>query len=670
MPRRTTAALTAPVRKSLRIAKKASAPTPVITPVSAGMKKPGRPKKGGVPADKAIIAAVNAVDDGEKIGSDGNINPIDAIGATPSALDAVAAAQEGDNTKTATIRKPKKVSASVAKKRGRPAGSKTKKPRAANIKKRGRAATSKTKKAGAATMAALNDTAKEENIASLPPMESTNTIDAVGEPDAVATTNNFSADIKKCGGLPAAKAGKPATNAKEDLYITIAIDEQDNGKKMAAPEANAEVASSSNNTASESRSLTPEITATTTTAAAAAAAAATRSRRTKAPDALAPAFGGVKKRGRPAKSKKTGADIMAALSEATNKEIAASPTTMESNGTVDAMVKNGDGAAQSAATKSNSSPDIKKGNGFAKKSAAKVGKPATKAKKKKKNKKKKITDAVDEPDNGKKMASPVANTCDDSSTTTPEETATAAAAKQRLQPPSPQCTASGTQTRPQLTYLQGITAHVCCGSPSLRRDIVALDNRHLCWMADGVLSPEGAKNILDNEMADRFAKRAAQYQAPSAPPEVLTTTSLAHIARAVTQAKRHDREAWLAKHCTPKGYYRAKSPKALASRFSQLRLNKAPTAPYLHRTNRRQDDKCWFCPGRPIQTRERLFKFCAHWRKGQAVLWKAVADATKEEKESRRMNTPIKVLLSDERCTEAVLAFLGSTHVGKWPHRG
>lgn len=36
------------------------------------------------------------------------------------------------------------------------------------------------------------------------------------------------------------------------------------------------------------------------------------------------------------------------------------------------------------------------------------------------------------------------------------------------------------------------------------------------------------------------------------------------------------------------------------------------------------------------------------------MLWKAVADATKGEKKRRRMNTSIKVLLSDERCTEAV----------------
>jgi hypothetical protein len=62
--------------------------------------------------------------------------------------------------------------------------------------------------------------------------------------------------------------------------------------------------------------------------------------------------------------------------------------------------------------------------------------------------------------------------------------------------------------------------------------------------------------------------------------------------------------------------------------------------------------------------------FCGRWRKAEAVLWIAVTDATAEGPKRGRMNASIKVLLCDERCTKAVLAFLGSTHVGKWPDKG
>lgn len=81
----------------------------------------------------------------------------------------------------------------------------------------------------------------------------------------------------------------------------------------------------------------------------------------------------------------------------------------------------------------------------------------------------------------------------------------------------------------------------------------------------------------------------------------------------------HDREAWLARHCTPKKYCRrrkkpdpiaTKTRKSLASRFFQLRTGKAPTGPYLQWTGRRMDNKCWWCGSRDTQTRDHLFKFC------------------------------------------------------------
>ncbi|KAA8895401.1 hypothetical protein FN846DRAFT_911806 [Sphaerosporella brunnea] len=55
----------------------------------------------------------------------------------------------------------------------------------------------------------------------------------------------------------------------------------------------------------------------------------------------------------------------------------------------------------------------------------------------------------------------------------------------------------------------------------------------------------------------------------------------------------------------------AKTPQALAWRYYQFRLSKAPTAPYLMWTNGRADDKRWYCRKAPVQTIEHVFKRCA-----------------------------------------------------------
>ncbi|KAA8902596.1 hypothetical protein FN846DRAFT_84718 [Sphaerosporella brunnea] len=60
----------------------------------------------------------------------------------------------------------------------------------------------------------------------------------------------------------------------------------------------------------------------------------------------------------------------------------------------------------------------------------------------------------------------------------------------------------------------------------------------------------------------------------------------------------------------------------------------------------------------------------ARWRNEQTTLWKAVAEATRDGgKRRRKTNTSVRDLLADERCIEAVLAFLSSTSVGMWPNR-
>ncbi|KAA8914919.1 hypothetical protein FN846DRAFT_250612 [Sphaerosporella brunnea] len=73
-----------------------------------------------------------------------------------------------------------------------------------------------------------------------------------------------------------------------------------------------------------------------------------------------------------------------------------------------------------------------------------------------------------------------------------------------------------------------------------------------------------------------------------------------------------------------------KTKKAVAARFFQLRLQKAPTATYLHRTGRRVDDKCWWCNSGAVQTRGHPFKFCKRWKDAKRLLWRRVSEATKE----------------------------------------
>ncbi|KAA8912223.1 hypothetical protein FN846DRAFT_996566 [Sphaerosporella brunnea] len=99
--------------------------------------------------------------------------------------------------------------------------------------------------------------------------------------------------------------------------------------------------------------------------------------------------------------------------------------------------------------------------------------------------------------------------------------------------------------------------------------------------------------------------------------DLLGTTSLAPIDRQTTQARSCDRDEWLAKNSTAKTYYRrrkkpdptaAKTKKSLAPRFYQLRTGKALTRPYLLKTGRRADDRCWWCGSGAVQTRDHLFK--------------------------------------------------------------
>jgi hypothetical protein len=108
------------------------------------------------------------------------------------------------------------------------------------------------------------------------------------------------------------------------------------------------------------------------------------------------------------------------------------------------------------------------------------------------------------------------------------------------------------------------------------------------------------------------------------------------------------------------------SVKSLAARFYRLKSGHAPTGTYLKRFGHREDDKCWWCRGGTLQTREHLFRHCSRWKDQQKALWKAVGKAT-GWKAGRCRHVQISELFSMEKCDQAVMDFLAATDVGKFP---
>jgi ribonuclease HI len=184
----------------------------------------------------------------------------------------------------------------------------------------------------------------------------------------------------------------------------------------------------------------------------------------------------------------------------------------------------------------------------------------------------------------------------------------------------------------------------------------------------------GHRGIEGNEVADQWAKEGAGASgAEHLPQEEESITTLAHVARGITEAKWREHLAWVKERCRGKRYYLLQerqrtdpvafsAKKAIASRFYQLRLGKAFIGPYLAQTRRAANDKCWWCGSGASQTRDHLFKRCTRWKEQQATLWRAVGEAT--DKKRTKRNTSMAQLLGDERCTAALLEFLATTEVG------
>ena len=180
--------------------------------------------------------------------------------------------------------------------------------------------------------------------------------------------------------------------------------------------------------------------------------------------------------------------------------------------------------------------------------------------------------------------------------------------------------------------------------------------------------------IEGNEVADDWAKMAAESQLDAAPRDYLRETSFAHMIRKATEARSAGVAKWIGDHVKNKHRYTPpKGPKlrkelrherkALAGRYYQLLSGHAATGDYLcNKVHKLTSDKCWWCDRDVRQTRHHLFVNCAAWKPQIKELWKDVGYLCgwKHPRAPR-----MALLFGDERATRAVLSFLRKTKVGQ-----
>jgi hypothetical protein len=77
-------------------------------------------------------------------------------------------------------------------------------------------------------------------------------------------------------------------------------------------------------------------------------------------------------------------------------------------------------------------------------------------------------------------------------------------------------------------------------------------------------------------------------------------------------------------------------------------------------------DECWWCDAGVRQTRHHLFCECRAFRPQIVKMWRAVGEALGWK---RRRRKRVSDLFYREEATEAVLEFLRTTGVGKFPPR-
>jgi hypothetical protein len=152
------------------------------------------------------------------------------------------------------------------------------------------------------------------------------------------------------------------------------------------------------------------------------------------------------------------------------------------------------------------------------------------------------------------------------------------------------------------------------------------------------------------------------------PGEEESLTTLAHIARGVTEKKWHEHLVWVKERCRGKRYYLLRERQhttfehgRLLPRGSTNSMNKAPTGPYLAKIGQAAD-KCWWCGSEASQTRKPLFRHCRWWKDQQAIMWRDIRKAADGKRTAR--STPMAQIFGDKRYTATILEFVEATEVG------
>jgi hypothetical protein len=186
--------------------------------------------------------------------------------------------------------------------------------------------------------------------------------------------------------------------------------------------------------------------------------------------------------------------------------------------------------------------------------------------------------------------------------------------------------------------------------------------------------------VEGNELADAMAKEAAgnDVYGDRASMDEAEIVSMARMRRRTTEARTRQTARWIDERTRQRRAYVPPrrsgwrrelrgERKALASRYYQLLTGHAITAPYMCERLRKIDsDQCWWCDSGVRQTRHHLFCECRAFRPQIVKMWKAVGEALGWK---RRRRKRVSDLFYREEATEAVLEFLRTTGVGKYPPR-
>jgi len=186
----------------------------------------------------------------------------------------------------------------------------------------------------------------------------------------------------------------------------------------------------------------------------------------------------------------------------------------------------------------------------------------------------------------------------------------------------------------------------------------------------------GHSCIPGNEVADRQPNNAREDRGYTVHDPI--STSPANRARRISERTTAAQVNWQAEKSSKHYAHRLKgkawsksavpmtSVKSLAMRFYTLKSGQAPNGTYLKRFGQRENDKCWWCGSRMLQTQEHLFRHSSRCRDQQTELWKAVGKAT-GCKAGRCCNEQISELFTPEKCDEAEMDFLAATDVAMYP---